>query len=112
MSHVHSIHIDKRRVGRGVGGVQSTVEAESFRRREWISVRSRMTKVVVSPEIGVSLITPSWVKTRRRRDSTEANAFSSPREVVSSVRESYAFIAHVRFDERDVETEHGSILGR
>ena len=71
-----------------------------------------MTKVVVSPEIGVSLITPSWVKTRRRRDSTEANAFSSPREVVSSVRESYAFIAHVRFDERDVETEHGSILGR
>jgi hypothetical protein len=66
-----------------------------------------MTKVVESREIGVSLITPSWVKTWRRRDSTEAGAFASPPEVVSSVRESYALIAHVWFEERDLETEHG-----
>jgi hypothetical protein len=82
------------------------VEAESLRRREGTSVQRRMTNVIELPEIGASLITPSWVKTWRRRDSTEAGAFSSPTEVVSSVREPYAFISHVRFDKRDVETEH------
>jgi hypothetical protein len=65
-----------------------------------------MTKFVEIREIAESLITPSWVKPRRRRDSTEAGAFSSPREVVNSVRETSAIIAHVRIDERDVKTEN------
>jgi hypothetical protein len=41
-----------------------------------------------SPEIGVSLTTPSWVKIRRRRDSTEAGAFSSATKVELVLSES------------------------
>jgi hypothetical protein len=49
---------------------------------------------------------PLWVKTRRRRDTNEAgDCFFAFRGRASSIREPYALIAHVRFDERDVETE-------